>query len=112
MKLRILSAILLLCAVLFAGCTSRDFIRPSQAEMDTYIQANPDLPELDKSCIYDGRFEIGMLQETVRFMLGEPKLVESVKQPWALQEHWTYKKGNSKVFIMEDKHVVGIIEND
>ncbi|MFP4164002.1 MAG: hypothetical protein ACLFQB_09445 [Chitinispirillaceae bacterium] len=111
MKLRTISATLLLGAVLLAGCTSRDFIRPSQAEMDAYIQAHPDLPQLDKDCIYDGRFEIGMLQKTVKFMLGEPKSIENKKQPWALQEHWTYKKGTAKVFIMEDNHVVGIIEN-
>ncbi len=111
MKFRVLSVALILGSILIAGC-SNNFIRPDQASIDAYIQGNPDLPELDKSCIYDGRFEIGMLQETVRFLLGEAKNVQTVQQPWALQEHWSYKKGNVKVFIMEDKHVVGIIEKD
>jgi hypothetical protein len=33
-------------------------------------------------------------------------------QPWAVQEKWIYKKGNHKIFIIEDKHVVGILEED
>jgi len=87
-----------------------DFIKPSQDEIDVYIRNNPDLPELDKACIYDGRFEIGMQASTVRFLLGEPKKLEIVKQPWAEQERWTYKRGNFKVFYMEDGGVVGIEE--
>ncbi len=92
------------------GCMGEDFIKPTQDEVDVYIQNNPDLPELDKACIYDGRFEIGMQASTVRFLLGEPKKLEIVKQPWAEQERWTYKRGNFKVFYMEDGGVVGIEE--
>jgi len=98
-------------SLLLAGCMSKDFIKPSQTEIDSYIQSHPDLPELDKACIYDGRFEIGMKAETVRFLLGEPRSLEIVQQPWAQQEKWTYKRGNSKVFYMEDAGVVGIEEN-
>jgi hypothetical protein len=97
--------------VLVFGCMSKDFIKPTQTEIDTYIQAHPDLPELDKACIYDGRFEIGMKMGTVRFLLGEPKMNETIQQPWAQQEKWTYKRGNFKVFYMEDGGVVGIEEN-
>jgi len=89
----------------------KDFIKPTQAQIDAYIQSNPDLPELDKACIYEGRFEIGMKKETVRFLLGEPRSVEIIQQPWAQQEKWTYKRGNFKVFYMEDNGVVGIEEN-
>ncbi len=104
---------LLFAAALFlAGCTStKDFIKPTQAEIDAYIQAHPDLPEVDKSCIYDGRFEIGIKQETLYFLLGEPLKREKIQQPWALQEKWTYRKRQQKIFIIEDKHVVGILEN-
>ena len=104
--------VLLAAFALVAGCASTtDFIKPTQEEIDAYIQSHPDLPELDKSCIYDGRFEIGIKQETLYFLLGEPLKREKVQQPWALQEQWTYKKRNSKIFILEDKHVVGIIEH-
>jgi hypothetical protein len=104
--------LLFVAAVFIAGCAgSKDFIKPSQEEIDSYIQTHPDMPELDKSCIYDGRFEIGIKQETLYFLLGEPLKQEKVQQPWALQEKWTYKKRDSKVFIIEDKHVVGILEN-
>jgi outer membrane protein assembly factor BamE (lipoprotein component of BamABCDE complex) len=113
MKLRNLSlAALLLAAVVFSGCASKELIRPKQADIDAYMQANPDMPQVDQSCIADGRFEIGMLASTVRFLLGEPKTVESVKQPWAQQEHWKYKKGKTRLFIIEDKHVVGRDEFD
>ena len=104
--------LLLVATVFIAGCVaSKDFIKPSQEEIDSYIQTHPDMPELDKSCIYDGRFEIGIKQETLYFLLGEPLTQEKIQQPWALQEKWTYKKRHSKIFILEDKHVVGILEN-
>jgi hypothetical protein len=98
-------------SLLMAGCMGKDFIKPTQTEIDAYIQSHPDLPELDKACIYDGRFEIGMKKETVRFLLGEPRSLEIIQQPWAQQEKWTYKRGNFKVFYMEDGGVVGIEEN-
>jgi hypothetical protein len=104
-------AALLAAAVVFAACESKELIRPKQSDVDAYLQAHPDLPATDQSCIADGRFEIGMLAETVRFLLGEPKVVEQVRQPWAQQEHWNYKKGRkskNSQFIIEDKHVVGI----
>jgi hypothetical protein len=105
--------LLLVASVFLAGCViTKDFIKPSQEEIDSYVQAHPDLPELDKSCIYDGRFEIGIKQETLYFLLGEPFKQEKVQQPWALQEKWTYKKRNQKIFILEEKHVVGILEKD
>jgi hypothetical protein len=103
------------CSILFSllmmGCMAKDFLKPSQDQIDKYVQANPDLPELDKACIYDGRFEVGMRVETVRFLLGEPKTLEIIQQPWAKQEKWTYKSGNLKVFYMESNGVVGIEEN-
>jgi hypothetical protein len=104
----------LFCAGLFlTGCAmQRDFIQPSQEEIDAYIQEHPDLPQQDKSCIEDGRFEIGIKQETLYFLLGEPNKQEKVQQPWALQEKWIYKKRNQKIFILEDRHVVGILEKD
>ncbi|MDD5674093.1 MAG: hypothetical protein PHC61_08020 [Chitinivibrionales bacterium] len=93
------------------GCGfSRQFIKPSQPQIDSYLQAHSDLAEVDKACISDGRFEIGMRDSTVYFLLGAPKSITMVKQPWAMQEMWNYKKSNVKIFIMEDKHVVGIQE--
>ncbi|MDR2728711.1 MAG: hypothetical protein LBB56_06215 [Chitinispirillales bacterium] len=103
-------AVLLAGAIVFSGCASKELIRPKQSDIDAYMQANPDLPPVDQSCIADGRFEIGMLSETVRFLLGEPKIIDQVNQPWAKQEHWKYPRGKTRVFIMEDKHVVGIDE--
>jgi hypothetical protein len=107
-----LKYVLLLCICLFgADCFMSPFVKkPKPEEVDQYIQAHPDMPELDKSCIYDGRFEIGMLQETVLFLLGQPNKIEIVKQPWATQENWIYKKAGIKTFILEEKHVVGILK--
>jgi len=101
-----------LAALVIGSCAPKDFIKPDQAQIDAYIQAHPDLPELDKSCIYDGRFEIGIKLETLSFLLGEPRKVETVHQPWAVQEKWIYRRGGQKIFIIEDKHVVGILEED
>lgn len=114
MKIRTLMLeVAMVLSVIVAGCsTSKDFIKPDQTQIDAYVQAHPDLPELDKSCIYDGRFEIGIKQETLHFLLGEPKKMETIQQPWAVQEKWIYKKGGKKIFIIEDKHVVGILEEE
>jgi hypothetical protein len=111
-KLSLALVIGLVIGIAMVGCASKNFIKPTQGEIDTYIQSHPDLPELDKSCIYDGRFEIGIMQETLLFLLGEPAKRETVNQPWAVQEKLMYKKGNQKVFVIEDKHVVGILEED
>lgn len=102
----------LIMSVTLAGCMAKDFIKPSQTEIDEYIRTHPDLTELDKACVTDGRFEVGMSKGTVNFLLGEPKSLEIIQQPWAQQEKWTYKAGNYKVFYMEDGGVVGIEEND
>lgn len=96
--------------VVATGCFNRNFIKPTQIEIDAYVKEHPDLPELDKACIYDGRFEVGMRAETVRFLLDEPKEKEIIQQPWAQQEKWTYKQGGEKIFYMEDNGVVGIEE--
>ncbi len=105
-SLTILASIL----VVATGCFNKNFIKPSQLEIDAYVKNHPDLPELDKACIYDGRFEVGMRAETVRFLLGEPKELTTIIQPWAPQERWMYKQGGEKIFYMEDKGVVGIEE--
>ena len=105
-----LIALIASLAVSSSGCFNKNFIKPTQLEIDQYIKGHPDLPELDKACIYDGRFEVGMKTETVRFLLGEPKTIEIVQQPWAQQEKWTYKQGGLKIFYMEDNGVVGIEE--
>ena len=101
-----------LCSILFfAGCYNSTMIRPTLKQTDSYVETHPDLSQLDRDCIEDGRFEVGMSAETVRFLLGEPKEIEIVQQPWAKQEKWTYHKGGgSKVFYMEDKGVVAIEE--
>ena len=102
------AAALALCV--FASCFMQPFIKPKQDEIDQYVQAHPDLPDLDKQCIYDGRFEIGMKVETLKFLLHDPDKLEIVKQPWATQENWIYYKNGKKTFIIEEKHVVGILE--
>lgn len=108
---KVVSIIVVFSLLFTIGClASRDLVKPNQDEIDEYIKNNPDLPELDKACIYDGRFEVGMKTSTVEFLLGEPKERETVVQPWAEQEKWIYKVGGEKIFYMEDNGVVGIEE--
>jgi hypothetical protein len=112
MRLRTLNTLILaaLCC-LFCLCAGSEFIKKSPNEIDKYLQDNPDLPEADKTCLEEGRFEIGILKETVFFLLGEPGEKKVVKEKWAKQEYWIYRKGGKKTFIIEDNHVVGILEN-
>lgn len=108
-SITVLAGVLLSVGVGY-GCFNKNFIKPKTTEIDSYIKEHPDLPELDKSCLYDGRFEVGMKQETVKFLLGEPKKIEPIRQPWGMQEKWTYKHGGLKMFYMEDNGVVAIEE--
>lgn len=95
------------CCCLTCG---EKFIKKSQDEIDKYLQENPDLPVTDKTCLEEGRFEIGILKETLVFLLGEPGEKKVIKQKWATQEEWIYKSGGRKTFVIEDGHVVGILE--
>jgi hypothetical protein len=98
----------LMCACVFQ-CSKPLLLKPSQESVDTFQQEHPDLPALDKKCISAGRFEIGILQSTLLFLMGKPDAVATVKREWAVQEHWIYKRGGRKTFIIEEQHVVGIL---
>lgn len=108
-KLKWLLTALLCFAV---SCGGHQFIKKSSDEIDKYLQENPDLPVTDKTCLEDGRFEIGILKETLIFLLGEPAQKKTIKQKWATQEEWIYRGGGKKTFIIEDGHVVGILEDN
>lgn len=110
MKPYLLKLVVLGALTLMIACAFKSVIVPKPAEIDEYLQSHADLPEVDKLCIGDSRFDVGMMQESVFFLLGKPDKVEVVKQPWAVQEMWTYNKIKKKTFIMEDKHVVGILD--
>lgn len=112
MRLIAASSVALCMLMVVVGCGDKDFVKPTIAQIDAYIQENPDLPEYDKACIYDGRFEVGIRQATLEFLLGPPHKLETVQQPWAVQERWIYRRRDQKVFIIEDKHVVGILEEE
>ena len=112
MSTKLLTAVTFFFLIFSIGCYNSNFIKPTQDAMDKYVKEHPNLPELDKKCIYDGRFEVGMQEETVRFLLGEPKEIETIQQPWAKQEKWFYKQSGKKMFYMEDNGVVGIEELD
>ena len=85
----------------------------SPAEIDTFLNEHPALQEPDRRCLEKGRFEIGISRETVRFMLGEPDSIASVRQQWATQEQWTYRqKSIRKKFIFENAVLVGILDNE
>jgi hypothetical protein len=113
MRLRTVNLLLLaaLCCSLCA-CGGTTFIKKSPDEIDRYLQDHPDLPATDKNCLEDGRFEIGILKETVLFLLGEPDRKETIKQKWATQQYWIYHSAGKKTFIIEDNYVVGILEKD
>jgi hypothetical protein len=111
MRLKPLSWFLLLALGCFLCAGEKQFIRKSPEEIDKYLIEHPDLPATDKDCLESGRFQIGVRQETVLFLLGEPSSKETVKQTWAVQEKWIYKADGQKVFIFEDRRVVEILDN-
>ena len=107
--IRSLLSITLCFFILSSGCAAFKKIDPTIQERDNFIQSHPDLSELDKTCVYDNRFEVGIFQETVKFLLGEPYKVEIVHQPWATQENWIYRVKGKMTFIIEENRVVGIL---
>jgi hypothetical protein len=107
-----ISLVCIAAAATFIFCMGGEMQRRPPEMIDKYLQDHPDLPVTDKTCIEDGRFEIGITQETLLFLLGEPKSKEVMKQAWATQEKWIYHKKGQKIFILEDSHVVGILEKD
>jgi len=112
MPLKIVNLVCMVAAAGLLFCSGSEMTRRPPEVIDRYLQEHPDLPITDKTCIEDGRFEIGITQETLLFLLGEPKTRETIKQPWAVQEKWVYKKKGQKIFIIEDAHVVGILEKE
>ncbi len=104
---------IILIAVIFlntAGCCYKKMIIPKQPAIEAYIKDYPDLPELDKACIYESRFEVGMRAATVRFLLGEPDELSILTGPWGNQERWVYRQCGERIFYMEGAIVVGMEE--
>lgn len=102
---------LVMCTVFFSFAAAKNMsLKISNAEIDKYIAQNPDLPDFDKSCLISGEFNIGIQAKTLKFMLGEPKKITKIKQPWAEQEEWFYKVDGKLYFTIENGGVVGIEE--
>lgn len=108
--------IVLILLVLALGCSvfGRKAVKVevTHNEIEQFLVQNPDLPDFDKSCLMNREFSIGMQGETLRFMLGEPREIKIVKEPWATQEIWYYRAGGKKYFTIEDGGIVGIQEDN
>lgn len=105
---------LLLCAlvatVFLSGCPKQGGdagSKKTKQEIDTFIAQNK-LSDTDKANLLNGEYTIGMSSKAILFMLGEPDEKREIKQPWATQEEWFYKKGQKKRFIMEGGGVVDL----
>ncbi len=106
-----LFSLLISALFLLIGCGGGALTRPPQSEIDTFLEQNEDLSPTDRQVIHSGRFDIGISQKTLQFLLGEPNEIETVRQPWGKQQHWIYGRGKGhKVFILEGDNVVGIRE--
>ncbi|MCL1947212.1 MAG: hypothetical protein FWF51_08720 [Chitinivibrionia bacterium] len=103
-----------ICALCFSFATAKNMsIKLTNAQVDEYIAKNPDLPDYDKSCLLTGDYKVGIKAETLKLMLGNPKKIVRIKQPWAEQEEWFYKVNKSKLyFTIEKDGVVGIEERN
>lgn len=102
-----------LATLALTGCAgSSAIMQQPQEVLDAFLAENPDLPALDKRAINERRITLGVQANTVLFLMGEPHTRETVVQPWATQERWTYRRGQLRIFIVEDHHIVGIDEQD
>jgi len=102
---------LVICALFVSLASAKSLaLKVSNEKIDAYIAQHPDLPDFDKSCLMNGDFEVGIRAETLRLMLGDPKKITRIKQPWADQEEWFYKIDGKLFFTIEKGGVVGIEE--
>jgi hypothetical protein len=102
---------LVICALCVSLAPAKSLaIKVSNEKIDAYIAQNPDLPDFDKTCLMNGDFEVGIKTETLRLMLGEPKKITRIRQPWGDQEEWFYKFDGKLYFTIEKGGVVGIEE--
>ena len=107
---RLVIVALMICAVTASFVTAKTMsINIPNAKIDEFIAQNPDLPDFDKSCLMSGEFRVGIRQETLKLMFGEPRRVTVVRQPWAVQEEWYYRINKDHLyFTVENGGVVGI----
>jgi hypothetical protein len=107
MKKLILALITATAFATLIGCAGTNYIEATPQEIDQFL-AMGNVPDFDKACLLDGEYKVGMRANTLKFMMGDPKSIEVVKQPWATQEVWFYKNNGKKWFTIEDDGVVGI----
>ncbi|MCL2845294.1 MAG: hypothetical protein FWE23_07575 [Chitinivibrionia bacterium] len=107
---KIAFVVCIVCALFLSSAMAITFpLRHSNAEIDNFIRQNPDLPDFDRSALMSGEFQIGIRTETLRFMFGSPRRIDTVRQPWAVQEMWHYRVDRNRLmFIIENGGVVGI----
>ena len=107
-KNNVLAAVII-CAV-GLGCTQQELIKPKPEQIDQYIQMHPELSEYEKTCIYNGRPDIGIKDSTLFFLVGQPDAIEKLYNAKLRthQEVWIYKSGWK--FTIEDRGVAGIEE--
>ena len=101
----------IICAILISFATAKNMsLKLSGTAIDEYIAQNPDLPDFDKACLMSGEYRVGIQAGTLKLLLGEPRKVSRIKQPWGEQEEWFYKVDGNMYFIIENGGVVGIEE--
>ena len=107
MKQLIILAILSLSLL---SCVKETVVKPNMSEVETYIEQNSTISDVDKEALRNAEVRVGIRQETLRFMFGEPKKITTIQQPWGTQEVWLYKNGGKKNYFIEDGGVVVIEE--
>jgi hypothetical protein len=112
MGLKILSILMLGLLMSGVSCSNKELRKPKPEEIDAYIESHPNLPEYDKTIIYNGRPDIGIRDSTLLFLMGPPNRVEYFEEPRLKirQEIWYYKSGWK--FTMEDEGVAAIEQSD
>ena len=60
--------------------------------VEVYVEEHPNLPKKDKICILEGRFEIGMHNQSVFFLAGEPAKIDTLEQEDKQYIKWYYKR--------------------
>lgn len=91
-----LSFIILLLFLSLCNRTLIKGIKSPSVIIEEYLRAHPNLPEKDRKCIKERQpIEIGILKETVQFLVGFPTSIDTIDQDEMKVIRWNFKRTQS-----------------
>ncbi len=99
--MRIESLLLLAVLSLGLGCkATTGGLLVDQYQVDSFLRSHPSLSQIDKECLKNRTFQIGMTQEVVEVLLGRPRKIEQIKTGRGQMEKHIYNRSQLGIQFM------------